>query len=264
MSKESIWNGLDRYDFSDKAKASIMGNMWEECQFRSNNVEDRYHNTGGTDEGYTLAVDNGTYDRNDFMYDHGQAYGYGLCQWTYWTRKAGLYDLAKGRGVSIADEAMQLDYMWKELQTTEFSGVLAVLRDDNASLREMTEKFMVDFEKPANKSQAAKDYRVSLAEQIYNEFAGRGTVEDKPETPFWPPRGAKGGKDDPGLCQGMTGADVQLLQSLLLCHGYNPGGCSGIYDTRTHNMVIAFQAEKGLTQDGIAGPKTFKALGVVA
>ena len=257
MSKETIWTGLDRFGFSDKAKSAIMGSMWEEAAFRSNNVEDRYNrDTQASDEYYTARVDNGTYSRSDFMYDHGKAYGYGLCQWTYSTRKAGLYDLAKGRGVSIADEPMQLDYIMLELQTPEFSGVLAVLRDDNASLREMTEKFMVDFEKPTDKSPKAKDYRVGLAEKIFAEFAGKETPEtetDTPDTVYWPPR---------MLCLGMTGTDVTLLQALLLCHGYNCGGCSGVFDTPTRNMVIAFQADRGLDQDGIAGPKTFKALGL--
>ena len=82
------------------------------------------------------------------------------------------------------------------------------------------------------------------------------TEEEKPsETPYWPPR---------MLCFGMDGADVQLLQALLLCHDYNPGGCTGIFDNRTKNMVLAFQTEHKLDVDGIAGPKTFKALGVTA
>jgi len=256
MSKETIWFGLDRFGFSDNAKAAIMGNMGPESRFNSNNVEDRYHNdTGMSDEYYTACVDNGSYSREDFRYDNGKAYGYGLCQWTYNTRKAGLYDLAKGRGVSIADEPMQLDYMWQELQTGEFSDVLAVLRSD-ASLREMTEKFLIKFENPIDKSQKVKDYRVSCAEKILEEFAGKTAPEpqeDEPVTPYWPPR---------MLCVGMVGADVQLLQSLLLCHNYN---CvvSGIYDVRTRNMVVGFQEAKKLDQDGVAGPKTFKALGVM-
>lgn len=86
--------------------------------------------------------------------------------------------------------------------------------------------------------------------------------DDEPDEPSeegdypsicWPPR---------MLCVGMVGPDVTALQALLLCHGYNCGGCSGIFDGRTRNMVIGFQAESGLTQDGIAGPKTFRKLGV--
>ena len=249
MSKQEVWNGLSRYGFSDKAKAAIMGNIGPESGYDPYNVEDRYT---GDDHAYVAAIDNGTYSRDEFSTDHGKYYGFGLCQWTYWSRKNGLYDLAKGRGVSIAYLPMQLDYMWQELQTSEFASILAVLRSD-ASLREMTEKFMVDFEKPGDVSKAAKDYRVSVAEAVYNEFAGKDASGDPQEEIYFPPR---------MLCQGMTGPDVMLLQALLLCHGYHTGGCSGIFDNRTRNMVLGFQAEHALDQDGIAGPKTFRALGV--
>ncbi len=255
MSKESVWIGLDRFGFSPKAKASIIGNMIAESGCRSNNVEDRYK---GGDAEYTAAVDNGTYTRADFSTDHGNYYGYGLCQWTWYTRKNGLYDLAKGRGVSIADEHMQLDYMWQELQTSEFSSVLAVLRSD-ASIREMTEKFMVTFENPDDKSKKAKDYRVGLAEEVYKQFTEHQPTEvvkepepDTPETPFWPPR---------TLCYGMVGADVGLLQSLLTCHGY-PVASSGTFDGKTKIRVLQFQADNDLATDGVAGKKTFGALGV--
>ena len=252
MNKEYIWNSLGRYGFSDKAKAAIMGNIGPESNFDPYNVEDRYK---GDDHAYVAAIDAGTYTRDEFATDHGQYLGFGLCQWTYWSRKCGLYDLAKGRGVSIADLDMQLDYMWQELQTSEFSSVLSVLRSD-ASLREMTEKFMTDFERPADKSQWAKNYRVGMAEEAYKEFAGttQEPQEDEPTTPFWPPR---------VLCLGMVGSDVTLLQSLLLCHGFNCGGCSGIYGVSTRNMVIGFQAQNDLEQDGVAGPKTFRKLGVM-
>ncbi|MCR5811914.1 MAG: hypothetical protein K6G34_11140 [Lachnospiraceae bacterium] len=112
MSKATIWARLKAKGFDDNACAAIMGNMQAESAFRPNNVEDR---CPMSDEAYTAAVDNGSYSRKDFMYDHGKAYGYGLCQWTFNTRKAGLYDFAKSRGVSIADEQMQLDWMWDEL-----------------------------------------------------------------------------------------------------------------------------------------------------
>lgn len=262
MSKETIWFGLDRFGFSDNAKAAIMGNMGPESRFKSNNVEDRYHNdTGMSDEYYTACVDNGSYSREDFRYDHGKAYGYGLCQWTYNTRKAGLYDLAKGRGVSISDEPMQLDYMWNELQTSEFSDVLAVLRSE-ASLREITEKFLVKYENPTDKSQKVKDYRVQCAEQILAEFAGKTAPEpeppkeDTPETVYWPPR---------VLCLGMIGTDVALLQAALACHGFNPGSCSGIFDAATERALRNYQEKNfdlngnRLHVDGIAGPKSFYA-----
>lgn len=72
------------------------------------------------------------------------------------------------------------------------------------------------------------------------------------ETPaYWPPR---------QLRKGIKGGDVKVLQSILLARGYNCGDIDGDFGTKTHNMVLAFQGESGLTTDGIVGPATWKAL----
>lgn len=263
MSKSSIWARLKAKGFSDTACAAIMGNMQQESAFKPNNVEDRYHaDTGKSDEYYTAAVDNGSYSRNDFMRDGGKAYGYGLCQWTFYSRKAGLYDFAKKRGVSIADEQMQIDWMMEEMHQSEYSSVYDTLMS-GTSLKKMTEKFMCRFENPADQSEGAINYRVGLAQAIYNEFAGttpepapepspQPPEPDTPTTPFWPPR---------MLCEGMVGGDVAALQGLLLAHGCN-APLSGTFDNKTKAMTMAFQGENGLATDGIAGPLTFRALGV--
>ena len=248
MSKSSIWARLKEKGFSDTACAAIMGNMQHESAFRSNNVEDR---SGIPDEVYTAQVDNGSYSRQSFLSD---GYGYGLCQWTSYTRKIDLYDLVKHRGVSVADEQTQIDLLVHELQT-DYRSVYDVLVS-GASLYDMTAKFMRSFENPADKSADAINGRVNAAQAIYNEFAGttpeQAPEPDTPTTPFWPPR---------VLCEGMQGTDVAVLQALLLAHGCN-APLSGVFDNKTKAMTMAFQGENGLATDGIAGPMTFRALGV--
>jgi peptidoglycan hydrolase-like protein with peptidoglycan-binding domain len=61
---------------------------------------------------------------------------------------------------------------------------------------------------------------------------------------------------------GSTGPSVVRLQELLLANGFNPGPIDGIFGSKTHAAVIAFQGSKGLVQDGIVGVKTWTALGV--
>ncbi len=60
----------------------------------------------------------------------------------------------------------------------------------------------------------------------------------------------------------MTVAQIQHL----LCYlGYDPGTCDGIAGANTQAAVKAFQADYGLTPDGIAGAQTTKMLiGAVA
>ena len=61
---------------------------------------------------------------------------------------------------------------------------------------------------------------------------------------------------------GSTCSEVTQIQQRLQELGYDPGTADGIYGTRTKNAVIAFQRDYGLSDDGIAGPKTLEALGL--
>ena len=59
---------------------------------------------------------------------------------------------------------------------------------------------------------------------------------------------------------GSHGSDVTYLQQCLATKGYELGAIDSIFGTRTREAVKAFQAENGLTVDGIVGPKTWAKL----
>lgn len=60
---------------------------------------------------------------------------------------------------------------------------------------------------------------------------------------------------------GSTGPLVETLQSTLNSAGANPAlNVDGIFGPKTEAAVKAFQKSRGLTQDGIVGPITWKAL----
>lgn len=66
------------------------------------------------------------------------------------------------------------------------------------------------------------------------------------------------------LKQGNTGSTVKLMQQKLKNWGYYTGAVDGIFGAKTKAAVIYFQKKNGLTADGIAGPKTLAAMGIVA
>ena len=110
-SEEMIWNFLYENLGNAYGAAGMMGNLYAESGLRSNNLQNSYERSlGMSDEVYTAAVDDGSY--TNFVYD---AAGYGLAQWTFWSRKQALLNFAQARGKSIGDLEMQLDYLWQEL-----------------------------------------------------------------------------------------------------------------------------------------------------
>lgn len=117
--KEKVWNAFRSVGYSEYATAGAMANFEHESGFIANNLENIFNESMGiTDEEYTRRVDSGEYTLEQFISDHTVANcgaGYGLAQWTWGDRKAGLYKYAKSKNVSIADEDMQIRYILGEI-----------------------------------------------------------------------------------------------------------------------------------------------------
>lgn len=60
----------------------------------------------------------------------------------------------------------------------------------------------------------------------------------------------------------MIGPDVVHLQERLTAIGFYNNGADGIYDGDVFEAVMNFQADYGLTVDGIVGPDTWNAVGL--
>lgn len=176
MSKQTIWNELKRRGFSDIAVAAIMGNMEGESNCISNRVQGDFTKGYQRSAQYTAQVDAGNLDRHEFIYDGPGGGGYGLCQWTYQPRKAGLYDLAKKTGTSIGDEAMQIEWLCQELQQPEYKTVLATLMA-SPSIRECSDVIVKIFERPEDQSEAVLKQRAEFGRAMYQEFS-KGEAED--------------------------------------------------------------------------------------
>ncbi len=62
------------------------------------------------------------------------------------------------------------------------------------------------------------------------------------------------------LKKGMQNHRVRQIQERLQELGYDPGPSDGIFGPRTEMAVLAFQADKGLSVDGVVGRETWGAL----
>ena len=173
--RRKIWNYFHDKGLSDYAAAGLMGNLYAESGLKSTNLQNSCEKRlGMSDDKYTTAVDNGEY--TNFVKDSA---GYGLAQWTYWSRKEKLLNFARGRGGSIGDLEMQLDFLWKEL-SENYRLVMEQLRTTK-SIREASDAVLLGYEKPANQSDSVKKLRASYGQSYYDLFLGK-TSETKKVT----------------------------------------------------------------------------------
>lgn len=164
MNEKRIWDYLLGKIGNPFGVAGLMGNLYAESGLRPDNLQNTYEKKlGMSDASYTAAVDNGSY--SNFVKDSA---GYGLAQWTYWSRKQNLLDFAKERGASIGDLDMQLDFLMKEL--AGYSSVLKTLRTAT-SVREASDTVLTKYERPADQSEAAQARRASYGQKYYDRYA---------------------------------------------------------------------------------------------
>lgn len=152
--------------------AGLMGNLEAESGLHPDCVQGDIPYSSYSQE-YTAQVDSGAISMEDFVHNGPGGGGYGLAQWTYYTRKQGLYDLWKSGGyTSIGSLELALDYLWYELQNT-FPGVVSVLKSAQ-SVREASDKVLHDFENPADQSMAVEEKRENMSLSWYNRYVNSG------------------------------------------------------------------------------------------
>ena len=151
--------GLNPY-----ALCGLMGNIYAESGLIPNNLQNSFEKSlGMNDDEYTNSVDDGSYD--NFVHDKA---GYGLAQWTYWSRKERLLTFAKSSYASIGDMGMQLAYLWKELQESIDIATL----NASQSVREASDYILHEFERPADQSEEVEIRRAGYGMEFYNKYYG--------------------------------------------------------------------------------------------
>lgn len=175
--EEKIWNFLKSKGLNDYGAAGLMGNLYAESGLNPCNLQNTYERSlGFTDAEYTAAVDSGKY--SGFVRDCG---GYGLAQWTHWSRKEALLKHVKARGASIGDLEAQLEYLFIELGRS-FVGVLETLKTAS-SVRLASDVVLLKFERPADQSETARARRASYGQKYYDRYAKKNAHQIAPGGP---------------------------------------------------------------------------------
>lgn len=156
--------------------SGLMGNLFAESGLRSNNLQNTYEKKlGYTDSSYTEAVDVGKYA--NFVKDQA---GYGLAQWTFWSRKQNLLKFAQSAKKSIGDWKMQCDFLMKELSES-YPAVLKALKAAT-SVRAASDEVLLKFERPANQDESVKKKRAEYGQKYYDKYAKSASITANPST----------------------------------------------------------------------------------
>ncbi|WP_283164675.1 phage tail tape measure protein [Lysinibacillus sp. BPa_S21] len=132
-----VWNYFKNKGLNDKAIAGLMGNIQQESSFNTNAGK------------------------------NAPKSAYGIAQWRG-SRLTGLNNYAKSVGKSANDMQVQLEYMWKELNSTEKNALTSLQRSDLSASSHASE-FDRLFER-SGRSHVPK--RQNYADQYYKQFAG--------------------------------------------------------------------------------------------
>ena len=163
MNEKRIWDALLEAIGNPYGAAGLMGNLYAESALNPRNLQQAYETVlRMTDDSYTANVDSGYY--TNFIHDGA---GYGLAQWTYWSRKEKLLAFARSRGASIGDLDMQLDFLIDEVK--KYTAVWSALTGAS-SVRAASDAVLTGYERPRDMGEAVQIKRAGFGQKYYDTF----------------------------------------------------------------------------------------------
>lgn len=172
--EKKLWDRLKSAGFTDIMTAAVMGNIYDESHFFSNNLQNSFEKRFNmNDEAYTSMINNNLYPEKSFVNDKA---GYGLGQWTYWSRKQALYDYTIKCGFAIDDFDRQVSFLINEL-SINYKGAFKMLKEAK-SIQEASNIVLTQYEKPADQGPNVQKRRAEYAQTFYNKYAGKSPNKD--------------------------------------------------------------------------------------
>lgn len=136
-----IWDFLKVNGYTDIQAAAIIGNLYQESGLNPSRTE------------------------------YGTGEGIGLVQWSF-GRKQQLKDFCFAKGANWTDLNSQLEFLVKELNSSQFHKKHKTTFNNPYSIDEATEAFCWGFERP-NANKANMEYRKKMAWQAYYRNVNR-------------------------------------------------------------------------------------------
>lgn len=177
----SIYSWLYALFGNPYGASCIMGNIWIESAstFDGRIIQGQTEATLDTIcQPYVDAINNGTISRNQFAHDSQGGGGFGLCQWTWYTRKEGLYDYCFNNGYNnIGLNVMQVQWIHEEMQNGYSSTYNAVITATEQNMFDVTRAVMINYESPRDQSYAKQVDRFNASVAVYNACSGEPPID---------------------------------------------------------------------------------------
>lgn len=251
--KQTIYNTFRKHGLTEAAALAFLGNWQCESGNEPFRLQGDFSPYRTASKAYVQGLENGSISKQQFQNDQK---GFGLAQWTYWSRKADLYDFWKASGKAIDNAEMQTEFAMKELRES-YGALLDFLKATN-DVFTATSRICREYERPAVNN---IDARFADANKIKYEIdlnAWEDGGDDPEPDPVPQPQ-----KDELVLrtidknCKDFP--EIYLLQSLLLCRGYDVE-VTGVWTDELTDCVKVFQRHNGLDADGVVGKLTWNKL----
>ena len=173
MSKATIWTFFKGKGLSDVAAAGIMGNMEAESNCEAMRVQGDFSSTRIISQNYAELFNSNP------QQCYRDAKGWGLCQWTYFSRKKELWQFCHERGTGVEDETAQLEFFINEMKR-DYPAAWRALQSAE-DIRTAAYVVCHHYERPAVEN---IDARTQYGEQFYKQFhptESPGIADDKKE-----------------------------------------------------------------------------------
>lgn len=252
---QTIYDRLRSNGLTEAGALGMIGNWECESNCEPGRLQGDFSPYRNNSKAYVSGVTSGSITRDQFARD---SKGFGLAQWTYYSRKYQLYDFWRASGQKLDSAELQADFAVKELKEG-YTGLLDTLKTSN-DLYTCVKLICTQFERPAINN---IDARFAAAQRIKEQIYLKHVPADKPKpTDQGLPKWATMPVWAPGnLEKGSFGAEVVLLQALLTCHDYYCDA-DGVFGNDTLGMVEAFQTDAGLPATGKCDKETWMSLGI--
>ncbi len=247
-----IYDLLRQNRLTEAGALGLIGNWDCESNCEPYRVQGDFSSYRSISKSYVNAINLGHQTRDGFSRDQK---GFGLAQWTYFSRKAEMWDEWKRRGGSIDDVTFQVEFALKELKR-DFPNDYSLLRSTN-DIYSAVKAVCDRFENPAVKNY---DARFQSAVRIKHEIS-LNSWSTSPSEPANDQVEPQNDIVDHSLklrtvdknCGSFH--EVNLLMSLLECRSYTFTDFDEMW-----GCVQQFQKDNGLVSDGIVGPLTWNKL----